>query len=132
MSWRLTGLISFPGIGGECSLANSGRGGGIKGFDRKSLMIKTPSGVMAAVLAGRPLGQGWDNKIKSLYEELSGASESMTFPKAGLTSEPPRRGDYRVMHTRLSYGGGSMVCDFILEVAGRGCRQVDSDLVNSR
>jgi hypothetical protein len=88
----------------------------LKGIYRKTTVIKTPSGVVAAVLAGRPGGEAWDDKMRRLDGELEGSAELMTFQQVD-PKKPPRRGDHRAMHTGLSYGGGSKVREVILRAS---------------
>jgi hypothetical protein len=75
----------------------------------------TPSGVVLAVLAGRPGGHDWDERMGGLESEMMEWSKVMTFPMANGRLDN-RRGDYRAMNTGLSYGGGSVVSELILQL----------------
>lgn len=79
---------------------------------RDTIPIKTPSGIIIAVLAGCPHGPGWDEHMKHLTEDVDAAASLMTFPKVVKTDKGTRhrRGDYPATNTGVSYGGGSQVC----------------------
>lgn len=69
------------------------------------MLVTTKSGVVITILAGRPSGENWDEKMRYLGEEMTQAAEVMDLPE----EMKHRRGDYRTVHTGVSYGGGSQV-----------------------
>jgi len=73
---------------------------------RDSIPIKTPSGIVIALLAGRPRARDWDERMKSLTGDFNATANSLAFP-AGVNGH--HRGDYPVMNIGSSYGGGSQV-----------------------
>lgn len=83
------------------------------GFNRKSIAIRTPSGILVALLAGRPEGQTWDKFMGGLDAEMTESAGQMTFP--GDPAER-RRGPYRSVNTGISYGGGSKVRGSVLRM----------------
>ena len=73
---------------------------------RDSVPVKTPSGIVIAVLAGRPRSSGWDERMKSLTSGIEAAGNLMTFQTGGNWHH---RGAYPGINTGISYGGGSQV-----------------------
>ena len=49
------------------------------GFDRKSIVIRTPSGILVALLAGQLGGQNWDGFMGGLDAEMTESAGQMMF-----------------------------------------------------
>ena len=69
--------------------------------------IATPSGLLIALLAGRPGPLAWDLKMKKLVGLMGLAKETIRFNEGGVKH---RRGRYPSVNTGISFGGGSKVC----------------------
>ena len=73
---------------------------------RGSIPIRTPSGIVIALLAGRPRGPGWDEQMKSIASDLDAVANSMTLQTGGNCHH---LGSYPAINFGVSYGGGSQV-----------------------
>ena len=73
---------------------------------RKTVPIRTKSGLLIALLAGQPSAPSWGVKMKVLEQAVESARLKMLF-RDEQTSH--RRGNYPTVATGISYGGGAMV-----------------------
>lgn len=75
---------------------------------RNSIPIRTESGVLIALLAGRPKSTSWGDRMRTLGQALDAARQKVSFVGQG----DHRRGTYPTYSTGLSYGGGATVSVF--------------------
>ena len=73
---------------------------------RKTVPIRTKSGLLIALLAGKPSAPTWERKMKTLAHAMDSARLKMSFRDEQTAH---RRGDYPTVTTGISYGGGAMV-----------------------
>ena len=77
--------------------------------------ILTPSGVIIALLSGRPAGLDWDVRMQNLESAMDDTRRKIGLDKGGT---PHRRGGYHCLNTGLSLGGGSKVRTFATLCSG--------------
>jgi len=98
----------------ECNLSSISVGSFSLPSSRGSIPIKTPSGIVIALLAGRPYAPSWSEQMKSLAGDLNTTANSMTLETGGNRHHC---GDYPAINIGVSYGGGSQVrAPYILEL----------------
>ena len=68
--------------------------------------IRTKSGLLIALLAGKPSAPTWERKMKTLKHAMDSAKLKMSFREEQTAH---RRGKYPTVATGISYGGGAMV-----------------------
>ena len=96
MGWPVSGFLS---LGSQRQLLTVGFSNAVP--------ILTPSGIVLALLSGRPADPDWDVRMESLAHEMDRAKREI-----GLDDRETihRRGGYPCVSTGLSLGGGSTVC----------------------